>query len=141
MEVYLVISEDHNLVLSGGKNQKAILHDMTLGKVLKVFYMDYGDLRSICKFESLVAFVDVHNFCFIDLRTKTRIKNYKVNGPTEYICCSNSNFKTFEKNRKIDLFLFAGYVRFNKIFQIRIPENLKKLSKQFTKKIINSIRW
>ena len=108
MEVYLVISEDHNLVLSGGKNQKAILHDMTLGKVLKVFYMDYGDLRSICKFESLVAFVDVHIFCFIDLRmafnlivsqiksidlrTKTRIKNYEVKGPTEYICCSNSNF-------------------------------------------------
>ena len=129
----VMVSENHNIALSGGYDQKLVLHNLTSGQTIKVFNLK-NNFKSILRLKSIVILGENGCLSFFDLESKEKIEGVKVKTKMEHIICIRSNISALKKLRHKNVFLFLGGIWFKNIIKIRIPIEIYKRGNNFFNK-------
>ena len=120
----VMASESKHVVLSGGIDERLVLHDLSSGKTLRIFDMKYGTLSSLCRFGNTVAIGDQNMIYFIDLESKQKLDTETVTTSNCMICSIKSAL-----DEKEEVSLFVGGVNFGKVDKIRLTKGILEKSK------------
>jgi WD40 repeat protein len=63
----VLVSDDLNLVVTGGEDKKALLHDLQTGKTLRVIPMEKGTLGCLFRLGNLIVMGDMDTIRFYDM--------------------------------------------------------------------------
>jgi hypothetical protein len=132
------VAEDLNIVISGGWDNKAVLHDMDSGKIKKIIDLQYGDLCCLIQLGNLLVIGDEDRVRLFDMvkRKDMDVPHIKLGG---YAICMLI-CKRHSEGGNVELLVGNNSPKLNQItvvYQlIKGRRNIKKMRPKIRKKRI-----
>jgi hypothetical protein len=120
----LTVSEDLNLAVTGGFDDKIVLHCLESGKTLKVLDLGIGALSCFYKLGSVVAIAGEKQVIFFDLLTKRRMKMLSVEVDCVIRCMQLSIEKSSQGEHSSQSTLFVGASDSTELIKIILPKKI-----------------
>jgi hypothetical protein len=136
----VMVAEDLNLAMTGGNDEKTVLHCLRSGKTLKVV-QDFGAIGCIFRLGSVVALnnenddnenYDNHDeIVFFDLITQKQMEILPVKVECD-VSCMQIGIKKLPQQNHPQAMLFVGGHDSSKLTQINLPKEMTERSNQIT---------
>ena len=121
LTISIIVSENHNIALSGGHDKKVVLHDLNTGKTIKKFSFDNQSIYGFLLLESIVAVGNKKDISFINLANRKKTQLEKIKFSESYIFGLQTNLDKVKANHFEQKFLFVGKSGSNKLEQFFFP--------------------
>jgi hypothetical protein len=126
----LMVAETLNLAITGGCDQKPVLHCLQTGKTLKVLDLGVGGICCFFRFGSVVAVNADEEVIFLDLTTQ-KIKDIsQIKIEPNVICMQSSIRNSLEDKDSPQPILFLGGLKSTKLTRIIVPKIIISKSNQ-----------
>jgi hypothetical protein len=125
--VAVMVAEDMNLALSGGNDQRTVLHDLRTGQTRHIIPMQNGGLSCIHRLGIYVAFGDENFVWFYDLLEQCQVsmENIQINGLQSL--CMQLGKVTGANDGESKVTLFVGGMDSSTLTLVNLPDSFLPL--------------
>jgi hypothetical protein len=128
----LMVVESFDLVITGGYDEKIVLHCLQSGKTLKVLDLGIGVIHCLYGRGSVVAVGGEKQVVFLDLVSQKRMDILPVEVECDITCMQLNIKKSSQENDSSQFILFVGGWCSTKLTEITLPEEIaSKSNKNF----------
>jgi hypothetical protein len=124
----LIVAEDLNLCISGGYDDKIVLHCLHTGRTLKVVDLKMRGIRCFYRVGNVVAVGGREQVMFWDMTTKETMKMYPVKVESFVKCLMLSVKESSDEKQSVQRTLLVGGYHSSVFTEIILPEEITKRS-------------
>jgi hypothetical protein len=123
----VMVAEDLNLAMTGGNDEKTVLHCLESGKTLKVLKLGIGGIGCFFQLGSVVAVSGYNELVFFDLITQKKMEIHSLKVECS-VSCMQISLKKSLKVKYPQPILFVGGDESSKLTKIILPKEITEKS-------------
>jgi hypothetical protein len=124
----LMVAKDLNLAITGGHDEKTVLHCLQTGKTLKVLTLGIQKIACFYRVESVIAVGGDQQVIFLDLNSEETMNMLSVEVDCLIFCMQLIIKKSSKEKQCPQHILFAGGSNSNKLTKIILPKQISSKS-------------